>query len=189
MIISIIILRGDTLIADKDLIDRMRQFRADRGMNKSTFASLCGLSPQTIDRIETGKPLRISSLVLIERTLGLSEEECNRLIIECTARQRKLYRITHAEYYKRNREAILEYQRQYYRDTADKRAKDRAENPELFRYKEAQRREQRREQLRTYNREYQRKRRQRLKANVHGAEIEAPENNAPAEPDPTKAGD
>lgn len=189
MKIDIIKLRGDILIADKELVDRMRQFRAEHGMNKTTFASLCGLSPQTIDRIENGLPLRISSLVLIERTLGLSEEECSRLIIECTARQRKSYRITHAEYYKRNRDAILEYQRQYYRDTAEKRAKDRAENPEKYREKEKGKRERRGDKLREYNREYQRERRRRLKANAHGATSEALENNAPAAPVPTTTDD
>lgn len=116
-------------------------------------------------------------------------DDCKQLVNEYTIKQKKNYAKAHAEYYKRNKDAMLEYQRQYYRNTAEKRAQDRKDNPEKYRAQEARKREKRGDKLREYNREYQRERRRKLKATAHGAEIEAPANNEPAGPVPTKEGD
>lgn len=177
------------MIPDRELIDRMEAYRREHNLTKNDFASLCGLSVQTIKRIEAGSPIHLSSYVLIEQALGIGADECDRLIAKCTAEQRRIYRVKHAEYYKRNREKILAYQRKYYADTAAERAKDRAENPEECRAREAQRREKYRERIRTYNREYQQKRRAKLKSTDPGEASAKPECNGSAEPDRTTADD
>ena len=142
---------------DKKLIEQINDFCRANNMRVSEFALLCGLTAQTVNRVLSGGNVRLSSVLLIERTLGKSPEECSKIIAEATTKNRHTLRAKHAEYYRRNRDAICKYQRDY-----DKRC--RREHPEQAREKDRRRRENNREYIRAYNREYQQKRRARLKA-------------------------
>lgn len=142
---------------DEKLIEQINNFCRANNMRVSEFALLCGLTAQTINRVLSGGNVRLSSVLLIERTLGKSPEECDKIIAEMTTRNRHMLMAKHADYYRRNRDAIRKYQRDYYK-------RWQREHPEQAREKARRRRENNREYIRAYNREYQRKRRARLKA-------------------------
>lgn len=171
------------MIAEKELVERISAYRREHNLSVSEFAILCGLTRQTISHVEAGKNIRLSTRILIEQALGISADDCNKLIAQYTSRSRRLNRAAYADYYQRNRDRIRAYQRQYLRD-------DRARNPEKYREIDRMKRERYRDRIRAYNTEYQRQRRARLKATADQCEASAKlESNGSAAPVPSISDD
>lgn len=174
------------MIADRELIENMIEFRRKNGFSKSDFAHVCGVIPHTIRRVESGNNVHNSTLELVKMTLNLSHSECierincyerlNRHKLDKTKDKRREYRNI-------NRDRINAYARKYAHNL-------RVNNPEEALKRDRLIREKNRDKLRAYNTAYQRKRRARLKANADSrAASEAPENSALVTPVPRKADD
>ena len=172
------------MIADHNIIERMREFRRINNLSVNAFSVVCGVSRATIVRFENGLETRPSTYSRIIRALDLSPEDCAKTIARFMDSDKYAkIKARCKEYRFRNSVRLSRYQSEYMK------AK-RKENPEKYRELERKKRERRGEELRNYNTEYQRKRRARLRAIAASSETSAlPEHNGSEAPAPTKADD